>query len=246
MRRHFTQAIVCSIGGLGLSVAALFVFLGPPASAGGAGEAIGRLFAMSVIAAAVCAWLAGQGGQPWTWAKFAAAYALACVVLLFLAASGRARAAGDEAMTTIAWPSGWTLRHLEGLSSRPEDQPHGWRERAVLGEGSVPDAAIELACQPSSAEGPVDDAFAGLVDGLAASYHQRGFDVDVTAPVAAHIGGRPALTATLTAAKGAQQVRQDLAMTRTAHCLAVLTFSARPAEYARYRSVYLQVVASLR
>jgi len=53
------QAIICWIVALALSIAVLFAFIGAPHSAGGAGEAIGRVFAHTGIAAFLC-WFAAR------------------------------------------------------------------------------------------------------------------------------------------------------------------------------------------
>ena len=97
MKRHVKQALACSALGLVVSIALLFAFLGPPASGGGASEAIGRLFAMTAIAGIICGWMAGRSPQAWEWPKFAGVYVLVCVGLLVVSTFGRAHAAEHSA-----------------------------------------------------------------------------------------------------------------------------------------------------
>lgn len=91
------QALACWIVTLALLVAALFVALGPPKSADGAAEAIGRLFANTGIAALIGWAIARKKTPAWSWARFALVYAALVVGLAVVAGAGRAHAA------TPAW-----------------------------------------------------------------------------------------------------------------------------------------------
>jgi len=87
------QAIVCWLAALVLIVAALFVFLGAPGSPDGAGEAVGRVFANTGIAALICWVLARRKTPSWSWGRFVLVYVALVVVLAVVANAGRAHAA---------------------------------------------------------------------------------------------------------------------------------------------------------
>lgn len=243
MKRHYLQALVCAAAGLAVSIALLFAGLGAPGSADGAGEAIGRLFAMCAIAAAICAWQAGRAAVPWSWFRFAGTYAIVCVVLLLLAASGKARGDDVAAHSMVVWPDGWTIQRLAGLSSADADRGLGWRERAVHGDAARPDAAIELSCA-TGARGSVD--LAGIVEGLLEGYRRQGF-VAAASPPSAIAGGVPRGQAvTLTANRDGVELVQEYAAFDTPSCAVVLSYSARRGTFEKYRADYLGVRASLR
>jgi hypothetical protein len=87
------KALICATATFGLAVAALFAFVGAPASADGAAEALGRLFALVTIAAILTHWMAKKSVQPWSWPKFSLIYLATEFVLLVLMAQGHAHAA---------------------------------------------------------------------------------------------------------------------------------------------------------
>jgi len=84
------QAWSCWIVALGLIIGALFAFIGPPASADGASEAIGRVLALTGIAALLCWYVARRAEQPWSWGRFIISYIGLIIVLAVVAAAGRA------------------------------------------------------------------------------------------------------------------------------------------------------------
>jgi hypothetical protein len=86
------QALVCWVAALALIIAALFAFVGAPGSPGGAGEAIGRVFAHTGIAALICWVLARRKTPPWSWGRFVLVYLALVVVLAVVANAGRAHA----------------------------------------------------------------------------------------------------------------------------------------------------------
>jgi peptidoglycan/LPS O-acetylase OafA/YrhL len=96
------QALVCWFAALGLIVAALFAFVGAPASPEGAGEAIGRVFANTGIAALICWLLARRKTPPWPWSRFALVYVGLVVVLAIVASAGRAHTAEAMLSNTIS------------------------------------------------------------------------------------------------------------------------------------------------
>ena len=93
MKIPVKQALVCSGAAFALGCAALFVFGAAQASADKAGEAIGRLLALTALAGVLCGWMSAKSPTAWSWAKFAAAFALTAAVLWALAEHGRAMAA---------------------------------------------------------------------------------------------------------------------------------------------------------
>ena len=84
------QALLCWVSALALSIAALFLFIGPPASADGAGEAIGRLFAHTGFAALIGWLIARRATPPWSWTRFLLVYVALFVVLAVVTQAGRA------------------------------------------------------------------------------------------------------------------------------------------------------------
>ena len=89
MKQPARQALVLWFVALALAVAALFAFLGAPASADGAGEAIGRLFAHTGFAALASWAIARNKAPPWSWLKFTAVYIVAFVLLAIVTTAGR-------------------------------------------------------------------------------------------------------------------------------------------------------------
>ncbi|HEX3122997.1 MAG TPA: hypothetical protein VHQ21_06800 [Rhodanobacteraceae bacterium] len=87
------QALVCWFAALLLIVAALFAFVGAPGSPDGAGEAIGRVFAHTGLAALICWVLARRKAPSWSWGRFVLVYLALVVVLAVVVNAGRARAA---------------------------------------------------------------------------------------------------------------------------------------------------------
>ena len=96
------QALVCWVAALGVIIAALFAFVGAPGSPDGAGEAVGRVFAHTGIAALICWLLARRKAPPWSWGRFALVYLALVVVLAVVANAGRAHAAEALAPDAIS------------------------------------------------------------------------------------------------------------------------------------------------
>jgi len=86
------QALACWIAALALIVAALFAFLGVPGSPEGAGEAVGRVFANTGIAALLGWLLARRKTPPWSWGRFVLVYVALVVALAVVANAGRVHA----------------------------------------------------------------------------------------------------------------------------------------------------------
>jgi len=91
MRLPAKQAFTCWFGALALCIVALFAFLGPPGSADGSAEAIGRLFALSGLSALFSWWLARTRTPAWSWGRFVLVYAAMFVVVAVIASNGHAR-----------------------------------------------------------------------------------------------------------------------------------------------------------
>ena len=96
------QALVCWFAALALIVAALFAFVGAPASPDGAGEAIGRVFAHTGIAALIGWVLARRKTPSWSWGRFVLVYVVLVVVLAIVANAGRAHAAEPTLSDSIS------------------------------------------------------------------------------------------------------------------------------------------------
>ena len=96
------QALVCWFAALALIVAALFIFVGAPGSPDGAGEAVGRVFAHTGIAALIGWVLARRKTPPWSWGRFVLVYVAVVVVLAVVANAGRAHATEALASDSIS------------------------------------------------------------------------------------------------------------------------------------------------
>ena len=84
MRTSGKQALACWAGALIIATTALYIFIGAPKSAEGAGEAIGRLLAHTGFAALVCGLFARKSEPAWSWLKFVAIYVLIFIVMAFV------------------------------------------------------------------------------------------------------------------------------------------------------------------
>ena len=96
------QALACWLVALPLLIAALFVFLGAPGSADGAGEAIGRLCAHTGIAALLAWAIARRKLPPWSWLRFVALYVALVIVLAVVTSAGRAHAGAHRDAAAMA------------------------------------------------------------------------------------------------------------------------------------------------
>ena len=96
MKRHARQALVCSVAAYALACGALFAWLGAPASADGAAETLGRLFALTALSGVLCGWIVARSPHAWSWLKFAGMYALTAIALLALSAYGHAAEPCDD------------------------------------------------------------------------------------------------------------------------------------------------------
>lgn len=97
-RMALTYWIVATL----LLVVALYVFLGPPGSSEGAGEAIGRLTANTGMGALIAWWLARRKDPRWSWLRFGVVFVLAVLAFAAVAAIGRARAEMPRPIDAVA------------------------------------------------------------------------------------------------------------------------------------------------
>ena len=103
MKTAAKQALVSWAVGLALVIVALFAVLGAPGSSEGAGEAIGRAFAHTGLAA-LATWMLARGKEPpWSWARFGATYLAAIVVVAIVVGAGRT-ARADHHRPAVAAP----------------------------------------------------------------------------------------------------------------------------------------------
>jgi hypothetical protein len=254
MKIHTKQAIVCSVVGFVLACGALYTFQSAPASADGAGEAMGRLFALTGLAGTLCGWVAAKGPRPWSWPKFVGVYALTCVLMLVLTAHSHAAAQPSTATAvtptfTVKWPAQWAVQHLDGVSSDPRDRGLGTRERVLFGDAKAPRAAIEVGCMQLVEGRPIKLAkeFERIVRGISKSYEDKGYLVAISKHYFTLVGTYDGLAATLVASNEDVELIQTLSIAQSATCLLTSSLSARnKAEYEANLDAYLDVKLSVR
>ncbi len=253
MKIHTRQAIACSVVAFALACGALFAFLGAPASAEGAGEAMGRLFALTGLAGLVCGWVAAKSPRLWSWPKFVGAYALTCVLILALTAHSYAvQPASGNAVGpdfTAKWPTRWTVQHLDGISSDPRARGLGSRERGVFGDAKAPDAMIEVGCMHLVDGKPVKlaEEFERILSGVSKGYEDKGYVVSISKRYFTHVGTYDGLAATLVAVGEDTELIQGLSIAQSATCLLTSSLSSRSkAQYEANLGAYLDVKLSVR
>ena len=253
MKIHTRQAIGCSVVAFALACGALFTFSGAPSSAGGAGEAMGRLFALTGLAGLLCGWVAAKSPRLWSWPKFVGVYALTCVLMLALTAhSHAAQPAAANAVVpdfTVKWPTQWTVQHLDGVSSDPRDRLLGSRERALFGDVKAPHAVIEIGCMHLVDGKPVKlaEEFERILNGISKGYESKGYVVSISKHYFTHVGTYDGLAATLVAVGGDTELIQSLSLAQSATCLLTSSLSSRSkAEYEANLDAYLDAKLSVR
>ena len=100
MSKPEKQVLLLWLIAVALATAALFVFLGTPATPDGCGEAVGRILAHTGLAAFATWVLARRKLPAWSWLKVTLVYVAAIVVFGLITALGSARA--TEPGSTIA------------------------------------------------------------------------------------------------------------------------------------------------
>jgi hypothetical protein len=252
MKRHHRQALICSVAAAVLAIVALFAFLGAPRSSEGAGEAIGRVLVLSAVAGLVCGWIAGRSPLPWSWPKFVGIYLTAFIVVLVVSAYGNSTKsdAAETAPATklsIRWPQGWTVQHLVGISSAPEDRDLGYRERGILGDAKSPTAVIEVSCLNKPAQ-TLDNAeqIDSILANMRKGYESQGFIVSMTAAAPTRIGNYDGLTARMDAKRGEVDLLQNFSIAQSSNCLLTMTLTAKQADYDANLKTYDEVKASVK
>jgi hypothetical protein len=235
---------VAAFGLLGL----LRLALGPAGGAEGAGEAIGRLLALTGVAALATWWLARRRAPAWGWARFAGTYVLALLLLALASAFGRARAEAPLGWPELAVPEGWTSERLEGASSAPQDQERGRRLRQQW-HGATGTVVLEATCA-WLARTEVSAPGAELAKAqrhIGAAYAAQ--DVQVTpSPIrSAQFGGRDWRIADLQMRQqDAVVLRMRVAMARTSRCALSVMFAGAPEPFASQEARFDVALAELR
>jgi len=250
MKTPVKQALVCSIAAFAAAVCVAFAALGPP-SADRAGEAIGRLFALTATAGVVSGWLAARATPAWSWFKFVLVYAAIGVGLLIITAYGRSAHAGEApaqvagSPLSIAWPTGWTVQHLAGASSDPADRDLGSRERGLLGDPAAPTAVIEIGCVRIEKAVRLADEFTQIYRGAVDGYRRQGFVVTDAKAAPTRIGLHEGLGAELHARRDAVELVQNYSLAQSSTCLLVATLTARMEAFDANLGIYATVKASV-
>ena len=246
MQKPAMQALTFWLIAAALILLVLVGVLGAPRSPDGAGEAVGRVLAQTGLAALLAWWLARRRNPPWSWLRFGSVYVIAVVALGLLTSMGRARA--DEALPfTAAFAQDWTVERLAGVSSAPQDQAGGVRQRARW-NGADGAAMIEITCswlQPND-HPDVGLQLRGVVKGISDGLSKQGITVDQDAVRTVQKGHRDWLQINLRArdASGPRLV-QTIAMTSTQRCLATATLSGTPQAHAQQTPQFSSVLDHL-
>ncbi|WP_395683168.1 hypothetical protein [Dokdonella sp.] len=246
MQNPATQALTFWLIAAALILLGLFSVLGAPRTPDGAGEAVGRVLAQTGVAALLAWWLARRRNAPWSWLQFGAVHGIAVVAVGLLTVTGRARA--DDAFPfTAAFAQDWTVERLAGVSSAPQDQAAGVRQRARW-NGADGAAVIEITCswrQPDD-HPDVGAQLRGVAKGMSDGLSKQGITLDQDAIRTVRKGHRDWLQIDLRAhdASGPRLV-QTVAMTSTPRCLATATLSGTPQAHAQQAAYFSSVLDHL-
>jgi hypothetical protein len=250
MQTPAKQALACwAVAALGLGLL-LRIALGPAGSAEGAGEALGRLFALTGAAALATWWLARRRTPAWGWTRFAGAYVLAVLLLAAVSAFGRARAAPlDEAWPLqLELPAPWTGERLEGLSSAPQDQALGRRLR-LRHDDANGTALIELSCgwrERLDESTPAQDVLK-LQRSLADALSGQGLEAALSPPRVERRGARQWHVADVTAQNDEGVVlRQRFALSQSERCALTAVLAGQPAAFEAQQDTFDRALATLR
>lgn len=220
--------------------------LGAPRNPDGAGEVVGRVLTQTGLAALLAWWLARRRNPPWSWLQFGSVYVIGVIALGLLAAMGRAHA--DEPLPfTVAFAQEWAVERLAGVSSAPQDQAAGVRQRARW-NGADGTAVIEVTCswlRPND-HPDVGVQLRGVVRGMSDGLSKQGITLDQDAARMLAKGHRDWLQINLRArdASGTRFV-QTIAMTSTQRCLATATLSGTPQAHAQQAAQFASVLDHL-
>lgn len=250
MSKAGKQAWVCWIVAAAGLALALRLALGPAGSAEGAGEAIGRLVALTGTAAFATWFVARRRTPAWGWPRFVASYVLAVVLIAVVTAFGRARA-GDAARPfplALEAPAGWTSENLDGLSSAPQDRLLGQRLRQQR-EGAAGKVVLEASCgwlERNDAGAPGAE-LAALQRSLAEAYGAQGLQVEPSAIRGVRHGGREWQVARIEVHQdGTAVLVQRIAMGRSTRCALTVVLAGAPAEVAAHEARFAEALETLR
>jgi len=249
MQKPAKQALICWLSALVLIVLALRLILDEPGTPDGAGEGIGRVFANTGFAALATWLIARKKTPPWSWLKFAAAYFVAVVLIAIIASVGnRARANELDIPFEAAFPKGWSVERLQGVSSAPADQARGVRERARW-NGADGASVIELTCSWLAPHDSPDlaEQLKRIADGLKSALTQQGLSVEVSAVKSALIGKRPGLIVGLRALRKTDTAFvQKIAVTSTDRCLISATLTGTPQAFELQLAAFARILERVR
>lgn len=243
------QAIVCGALGAGWLFGAAVLWLGPPRSGGGAGEAAGWLLALSGFAAVATWSLARRRPRAWPVRRFVSTYVLALLALTLLAAFGRAGAAPtSDWPLDLELPPEWNGERLEGLSSAPQDHARGRRLRwRWQGQDGV--AAIEFSCgwiAPGSGGDPAAQ-LAEVQGGVAAGLAEQGLETTLSQIVPQRRGARTwQVTEIIAHDDTGPLLRQRIAMANSDECALTAVLAGVPAAFERQLPTFEQALERLR
>lgn len=244
-----TKALLLWFVSFVLIVALLFLLLGKPGSPDGAGEAIGRVFAHTGIAALATWFLARKKTPPWSWPRFAAIYIAALVVLGLLAAFGHRSEAAERAFPfETHYSQEWSVERLPGVSSAPQDRDLGIREIARW-EGADGSAVIAVSCS-WLAKGDVpalDVQLSKVVDGLRATLASQNVSVTMSNTRHVSIGEREGLFVEAQVSRAESTVfRQQIAVTSTKDCFVAATFAGTPRAFEEQSEAFASALRDIR
>ncbi|MEO5625899.1 MAG: hypothetical protein ABIQ70_07825 [Dokdonella sp.] len=246
MQKPAKQALTFWLIGTTLILLALGSWLGMPNTPEGTGEAMGRVIAQTGLPAFLVWWHARSRNPLWSWMKFGSAYVVAVIAFGLLATMGRAHA--EEPLPFEAtFAQAWTVERLAGVSSAPQDQAAGVRQRARLNRADGA-AVIEIACswlRPND-HPDVRVQLSGVVNGMSDGLSKQDITLDEGTTSALSEGHRAWWQVNLRAhdASGTRSM-QTIAMTSTESCIATATLTGTPQAYALQASEFASVLDHL-
>lgn len=246
MQKPAKQALTFWLIATALILLALGNWLDRPHTPERAGEVVGRVIAQTGLPALLVWWFARRRNPLWSWLQFGSAYLVAVIAFGLLATIGHARA--EEPLPFEAtFAQAWSVERLAGVSSAPQDQAAGVRQRARW-NGADGAAVIEIACSwllPND-HPDVGVQLRGVAKGISEGLSKQGIMVDEGTTSALSKGHREWLQVNLRAhdASGTRFL-QTIAMTTTERCLATATLTGTPQAHALQSSEFAAVLDHL-
>lgn len=231
MQHPATQAFACRVIAVALRLPGLFVLPRPSASADGTSAVGGRAFAQ----------LAGLPGWPIArrWMptcsrdRFGATCAAVAIALGLIAGAGHTHAV-EPLPFHVDFAPGWSVEVLSGLSSAPQDQAAGVRNRAQW-KGLDGIAVIELSCAWLGADEHADAGaqLTKIAEGLSDGYSTLGLAVRIGAKRTLTKHARQWSAVDLRASDdNGTRLMQTVAVTRGTRCFMSATLSGTPQAFA--------------